>query len=425
MHNQDPFIQYANHPLLDIELQFLNTKANSHLLSSLLSFLKNSATLQQFNYNLFQAIQLLSTLDTFKSCDVEIQPGKHTNDVLVKFLMKDYRFYSLSTGFTADKQGERVYVEGCLRNLRRRCDSTKFKLEYSHTVDSYNYELDHHDRLFIPGKLAALYSLSKTTEEIDTNVLQHKYGGTFNLQTSDQRHSFYLSRYVRTNSIAVEYASRALLNELPVNLIYQLGHWYKHSTTDNPSAPTTGYIFSLNNELATGNSVYHKADISYSHYFSLFTDVVLQNSFKLGMFLPWSFTKTFFNDRYRYRFVKGFRQIEEREQPAKLPAGASPETSIYGDDLGRMSSLSLESKLHFYNTPFLSKIGLTPFLYANLIVPEVLRHKYSEYKDHARGSVGLGLGLQFGPARVELAYTSQVFKKSGDIGAEFQMVFAD
>ena len=60
---------------------------------------------------------------TIKNCDLEIQPGKNRNYDLVKFLMNDYKLYNFSTRVLADKQEERVFIEGCLRNLRKRCDS--------------------------------------------------------------------------------------------------------------------------------------------------------------------------------------------------------------------------------------------------------------------------------------------------------------
>lgn len=272
-----------------------------------------------------------------------------------------------------------------------------------------------------------MYSVRKFSEELDQNITEHGYGGNIVLKSFNGKHKFEIGRYVRTNKIAVEYASIKLLKEeLPVSVKNYLTHTYTRDSRDDPQETRSGSLLTLSNEFAVGaDTRFHKIDLKYHQYFPILSHLSLQTSFGIGAFLPWINTKTHVNDRYRSRYTKGFRAVGTREQPAD--ANIRGRFAIEGDELGKLSALNMEVKLHFYQTPIISGVGLVPYIYANMICEEP--HKFTSARqyisENARGSVGIGLGWIGAFGRVEFSYASHVWKRPGDVSAEFQVLFGD
>ena len=48
-----------------------------------------------------------------------------------------------------------------------------------------------------------------------------------------------------------------------------------------------------------------------------------------------------------------------------------------------------------------------------------------EIKKKVRGSIGFGLGWSLGYGRLEFSFANKVWKKPGDISAEFQFLFGE
>ncbi|CAG9311846.1 unnamed protein product [Blepharisma stoltei] len=417
----------AKNPILNVELEFQHTSTNPEVLKKYFRSLTKSRSVEDLHEKIKESVYKLNALDLYKGCDVIVLPGKAIDSALIQFVLKDKRWWSLSFGATADNEGGKSVLSAHFRNLRGKADLTNVNVEYKLNTGTWGYEMFHHDRLYMPGKWETMYSVKKYSDELDQNIKEHAYGGSFSLRSSDGKHKLEAGRYIRTNEIATEYASLPLLKqELPVSVKNYIAHTYTRDLRDNPSEPRTGILSTLTNEFAFGGDVnFHKIDFKIHHYFPILSDIVFQSTFGLGAFMPWRNTKTRINDRYRSRYIKGFQAIGTREQPAD-PAMRG-KYAIEGDDLGKLSVLNMEAKIHFYNSPVLSGVGLVPYIYANMICEEP--HKFTNaktyFKEKARGSFGIGLGWVGGFGRIEFSYASHVWKKPGDVSAEFQVLFGE
>mmetsp|Transcript_33877 Transcript_33877/g.59037 ORF Transcript_33877/g.59037 Transcript_33877/m.59037 type:complete len:423 (-) Transcript_33877:4-1272(-) len=417
--------EVQSNPLASVSITFEGTKTNHALLRTHLHKLTRARTVGELHERCTRALNKLTALDAFKSCKTTILPGTEINTAIVEFEIKDLRWWELSLGFNTDNEGGRSIVSGILRNLRNRAEQTRVSTEYKHNTGTYGYEFTHIDKLFDPKHFQLVYSLKKSSEEVDQNVIENAYGGSISLETYDGAHKLSIGRKVRTNLIAAEYASMELLRqELPTSAKNSLTHTYTVDRRDSSDYTRSGYLASLTNEIALGNTTrFHKVEAKGTRYFELLKDSPLQLSGSLGFFMPWNFTKSHINDRFRGRYIKGFRSVGDRFPPAD--PSQHGKYLVEGDDLGKLSQLQLEAKLHFYNLPFLEKISLTPFVYSNLIVIDPLHTKSAEhFKQQTRGSVGFGLGWNMAFGRIDFSYASKVYSKAGDVSAEFQVLFA-
>lgn len=84
----------------------------------------------------------------------------------------------------------------------------------------------------------------------------------------------------------------------------------------------------------------------------------------------------------------------------------------------------MEAKLHFYQTPYLTYAGMTPFVYASLYTVNPASLASAQLIQATRGAVGFGLGWNTIFGRVEFAYASKVWSKPGDVPAEFSVLFS-
>ena len=91
--------------------------------------------------------------------------------------------------------------------------------------------------------------------------------------------------------------------------------------------------------------------------------------------------------------------------------------------MGTTNFLSLEAKLHFHKTPLLHHLGISPFLYANLLSIGLDPTQPHSALPSLRSSVGLGLDFHTKLGRVEVSYAAKVLKRTGDITADFQVLF--
>lgn len=83
-----------------------------------------------------------------------------------------------------------------------------------------------------------------------------------------------------------------------------------------------------------------------------------------------------------------------------------------------------ELKLCMYDVPVLSHIGMVPYLYANLILPGVFNTNI-KLMDKSRSSIGLGIRWVTMLGKIDFNYSAKSFSKAGDVGTEFQVLFAD
>lgn len=414
-------------PINSVDIEFNETKVDKSLLLQIVKLLSKSTSVYALQENLIKSLQTFESLDSFKSCEAVILPGKVKDSALVSFNMKDSRLWTMSAGADANNEGGRTVLSASFRNLREKADLTNIQVEYKPNTKTYGFELYHLDKLYIPGKWQLYYSLKQGTEEIDTNLKQVSYGGSIGIRSLKGHLRSELGRFIRTNKINTEFASLQLINEgIPVTAKnYLLTEW-KWNTLNNFQQPSSGASLTLTNELAYGaDNVYQKFDFKLSKYFGLTSSVVLQSIVNFGLFVPWTFTKVSLNDKYRSRYIKGFHSVGHRKMPADPVVACKYE--VTGDDLGEMSKLILEQKVQFYDAGFLSGTGLTPFLYANCIceAPLKMNGLSTYFRDYVRGSIGFGLSLNLGAAKLEVAYATKVFSKAQDIAASLQIVFGE
>jgi outer membrane protein assembly factor BamA len=415
---------YANSSLDHVKLSFSKMHTDSRLLRKLLRDLRKSPNIDSLHKNIIQAAKTLAKLDTFKLCNVKVKPGNLENTANVKFKLTEMQTWYLRGGINSDNRGKRASLSLHMRNLRQKCDGTVLTLAYLYNTKSIGFEFQHYDRLLIPGKFEGMVKVRKWNEFLDHNFLEDLYGGSVILMTPGKVHTLYTGIYTRTPIISVQNASRALLSELSVNNIRHLGYIYRKDKTDHPTKPTSGLLFSIKNEIACGDSQYHKLETSLSRYFVLKPSTIFQASAAFSAIMPWSFTSTYFSDRYRLNDLKGFISLGARE-PAIKPE--FQENVISGDNIGRDSYLLLEGKIHFYDVPVLKKFGLIPFVYGNLVVPDPLRIRNLQgyVRDNYRAATGVGIGYNFTQGRVELSYTAQAIKRAEDYVAEIQFLMTE
>lgn len=425
MNSKENLDLYGEEPLASVSLEFLNTKTNPQLLYKLLQSVRKAPSIKELQHRLVQAAYTLRALDIYEKCEIDIYPGISLDTAIASFDFKEYSMLGWDLGLFPDSRGVKAALGFKLRNLTGRADRTRFGVNYMLNSHSVLYELEHHDQLLSPGKLESLLKLEKGVRELDSHVMEDKYGGAVYLISADKAHTLGVGRYIRTNMITPEYASQALLNEIPVSSLNFLSYLYRYDTTDHPLYPKQGDLLLLKNQVAYGDARYHKLDLGYSHYFALTSKLIFESSLSFGMFTPFEMAKTFFNDRYRTDNIKGFRSIGAREPPCQAYASENP--NFIGDEMGKLSLLQLEAKLHFYNLPLFSKLGLVPFVYGNLVLPDPLKMKFSydNAVNEARGSYGVGLGYNSTRGRIEISYNTRTFSKPGDLVGEIQVTYYD
>lgn len=413
-------------PLSSVEIEISNTKIRKDLLIQIISKVSNSKSVLTLQENLLSSLHSLESLDSFKSCEVKVLPGKSANSALIHYNLQDNKTWTCSAGADANNEGGRTYISGCFRNIREKADLTDLKIEYKPNTRTYGFELLHIDKLFRPGKWENYYSFKQGTEEIDTNFKQNAYSGSIGFRTLKNQLRSEFGRVVRTNKINTDLASLTLINEaLPVTAKNFWLSEYKTSTIPS-HRPTSGFSLQASNEFAYGkDNIFQKLDLKISKYFGLSNSIALQTSVNFGAFVPWQFSKVSLNDRYRIKYIKGFNSLGSRKLPADPVATCKYD--VLGDDLGQESKLIVENKIHFYDAPVLEGTGLVPFVFGNLVceAPGKVSSFRNYWREYVRGAVGVGIGFNLGVARLEVVYNSKVWKKKFDSEAGFQIVFGE
>ena len=418
---------YEFSPITDVEYEFKNTFTDSNILKKYTRCISKARSVYELNEMIIKAIHKLDSLQSFKSCDVKVFPGKGTDSALVSFILQDNNWWNMSIGASASNEGGKTEASATLRNLRSKADQTIVKVEYKPNTRTYGYQFLHHDKLYIPGKWEAIYSFKEGGEELDINLKENNYSGSFILKSFDGTNKIEIGRSVRTNSVRVENSSLKLIcDALPVNSKNYLSYTFIKDSRDNHQFPKSGNLLTLTNEFAYGNdNKFHKIDFKLNTYFGLTSALVFQTSIAGGFILPWKYSKVSINDRYRLRFVKGFNYIGTRAIAAD-PYAAS-KYLINGDNIGKSSNLNLEGKLHFYNFPGLHDMGLVPFIYGNVLCeePTKLTSLKNYCRENVRASAGFGFGWNASFGRIEFVYATRVLQKTGDLASEFQVLFSD
>jgi outer membrane protein assembly factor BamA len=294
--------QHADNPIYAVDLKITQTGVNHQLIKSFAKQILQSRTVAQLQSTLISAIEDLHQLNVFRNCSVLVEAGEFEDTASVEIGLVDTRSWEIGLDFTDDFEGGSTSVSGVLRNLRRKADLTSVALQYRHNTGTTGYSLTHTDQLFVPRKLIADWKLLRHSCELDQNLLEVTSGYEFSLTTFDHKHSLDLGRHLRTNMIAVQFASLPLLDELPNSNKNFLAHTYTLADLDDAEEPSSGYSVKLRNELALGDDAqFHKCEVKGSVYRSVLDFITLETTGFVGWFFPWSSTKTHVNDRFRCR----------------------------------------------------------------------------------------------------------------------------
>ena len=417
MNSKENLDLYGEQPLAGVSLEFLNTKTNPQILNKLLQYVRKAPNIKELKLRLDRATSTLRSLDIYEKCDIGILPGASFDSAIARFDFKEHSMLGWEMKLLPSIHGMHAILGLKLRNLIGHADIGRFSVKYLLDSKSLVYDFRHFDSLLSPGKLKSLIILEKGIIGLDSSMMEDKYGGAVYLISSSasKDHTLGAGRFTRTNIFNPDYASQALLDELPVSSLNFLSYSYRFNTTDNRIYPKKGVYLLLRNLVAYGDARYHKLDINYSRYFALNSLTVLESSLSFGMFTPFEMSKTFVNDRYRTNNIKGFRSIGAREPPRQAYASENP--NFIGDEMGKLSLLQLEAKLHLFDLPLLRSYHLVPFVYGNLVLPDPLKMKFSydNVANEARGSIGVGLGINTTMGRIEIIYKARTFSKPGDV----------
>mmetsp|Transcript_7891 Transcript_7891/g.15293 ORF Transcript_7891/g.15293 Transcript_7891/m.15293 type:complete len:422 (+) Transcript_7891:13870-15135(+) len=414
---------YSTNPIYAVDLKVSLTSIHHRYIKAFAKRLLHSRNVGELHDNLMTTMEGLHNLNVFKSSNIKVNPGQFEDTASIELALVDRRSWDTTLHFSDDIEGGSTSLAFFVRNLRRKADFTKLSLQYRHNTGTKGFSLEHTDQLFNPGKLIANYRIASLTREIDQNFLEHTSGLEFGIKTFSHKHEVEFGRHVRKNIIAVQYASLGLLEELPNSSKNFCAYTYNFSNVDDEDEPTQGLVFKLRNELAMGDETkFHKSEFKGSYYTPLLDYITLETSLDVGLLFPWAFTKAHTNDKFRCRYLKGFVSAGDRLDPADSKLNGR--YNVSGDDIGSQGYASIESKVLFYQTPFIRYAGLTPFLYGNLLIVNPSSLRLTHLQCASRGSVGFGLSWSTIFGKIEFAYASKVWAKPSDVPAEFSVRFS-
>ncbi|OMJ80430.1 hypothetical protein SteCoe_19335 [Stentor coeruleus] len=416
-----------NEPLFSVDMEFHNTSVDTNILKKYLKTVSGAKSVEQLSHYVAEALLKLDRLEVFKSCEVKILPGKSENTALAYFDLQEKGSFTASAEAKTTNEGGSTEFKGGFRNIRHKADFTEIKAEYKPNTRTYGFALSHYDQLYTPGKYQAIYSITQDTIELDTNLKETNYGGSFLISSMKKDWNIKFGRLIRTNVIRAEHASTKMIRQsLPVNAKNYAQFCYNYSSLNDMLIPTSGIKLNVINEFAYGeDNKFHKIDFKISKYFGLTNNIVFQGSLDSGVFIPWPGSKISINDKYRSRFIKGFQSVGTREPPNDPNVMAKYEPC--GDNLGAKSKFNAEGKIHFYNTVGMQNYNLVPFLYGNVVCesPNKFTSMRNYAQDYVRWSAGFGIGLNLGSARLEFAYAARHYAKKCDVTAGFGILVGD
>jgi outer membrane protein assembly factor BamA len=404
---------YERNPLISVSCEFTGTKIKKKQLTTYLKPLLDSRTVGELQSRLESSSKKLFLLNTYNSCDIEIHPGDTINSALVHFYLTEKQPYGLSFGISSNPL--KFYTQGFFRNINSRANTTKLSLAWNYLTKKIDIELDHLDKLTVPGRIKTSAKIGSYSRELDTNITENSYGPTLSFQS--KAHQIEIGRRVRSNIIKAEHASESLIRN---NLLPTDKNYLAYDYTKNFEFSKNILNFKVQNEIAVGENLqYHKITGEVQHFLKITPEVVLENKITAGIIPSWSGSKYYVNDTFRYENFKGFSHLGRREQSHNQDI--TDKIKIAGDDLGNSSKLSLESKLYLSYSSFLKSLSLTPYLF---ISGAYINEKPSYYQN-LRGSTGFGLTWVFGGINLEFAYSLKVFKQENDREVDFQVFFTE
>jgi len=113
----------------------------------------------------------------------------------------------------SDNEGGKTTFSCIMRNLRKKCDSTKANIDYKPNTRTYGFEITHHDPFFMMDRLETVLSMYTGSEEIDQNIIEHSAGTSYTFSDKAGKHKLSLGHVRRSNEIFAEKASEKLINE--------------------------------------------------------------------------------------------------------------------------------------------------------------------------------------------------------------------
>ena len=415
------FKRQEGHVLTQVDVQTSDAKLDADLTQDLLKPVRTAKTVGDLHKGIVDAMKALSDLKAFRHCAVTVNPGTLPDTALVSFDFRWLHWWSSSLHLSRTTEGGRLSPSLSFLNLRGRADQTKASLDFKPNTRTWGLRVDHRSPAFIPGKWALGLNYHVRSRLLDLGVKVREKGQYVELVDHDGVTKVRLGRDVRVNYPLIDRAAlRTLQSGILTSEHYYFSHEVTSSSLNDRVTPTSGGLLQATNVLTFGHSqVHHTLSLLAQRFLSLHKGLSLELTAAWRWILPWEFSTVHYNDYLRAEFLKGFRAAGERSPPAAgTEAWYGP-----GDNLGTTNLAYLESKLHFYEAPFLSRLGLSPFLYANLI--GVGLDPKTPAKSSFRGSCGLGLDWRTRLGRVEFTYSAKVVSRPGDLPAFFQVLYYD
>jgi hypothetical protein len=419
---EDPIQALGSHPLQHVKLSFLNTSVLPSVLARRLVRLSASPTVSDLHSRIVESLQKLSSLNAFRACNVLVKPGDQADSALVEFDLEDLSWWSLTLGLLSNNEGGKAVLSSGVRNIRQKCDLTQLRWAFKPHTRTFGFEILHEDQLYSEG-LEAKYFYSSDSTELDQSLREHAYGAGVSFATRDSKHTWALRRFIRTNSLDLAAASaETVRTHLGVSAKTAFTHVYRARQTLQGESWKLKSVYSVTNEAAVEDVQFHRLEAAQDSILQLKnSDVILQLTSKLGLILPLFGTqRSFANDLYRSRYVKGFKSLG-----CRLPSESIGSYGVEGDNLGSECFAGAEVKAHFSSVPWLSSIDLVPFMYVNSFLPttfpQLLR---ADLKDHIRASCGFGIAWSSPFGRIEASYAAFTLSRKGDVPATFQVLLS-
>lgn len=404
---------YKKHPLTRVNLQFFPESFQSSL-RSYLKFVEKSENIEQLHENLKLAGEKLSLLDAFDECRIEVNPGEVISSAAPQFHLKSKPQVSWLPLIVNDPLSFGVNLE--LKNLFGSINVINFNCGVVAENKFKTFLLDYCSKIGLRNKYQIGFEIKKEFKYLDLNIDELSLGAGLYIKTLNNKHEWYLGHILRNNNIFVNNASTEIIKQgLLPNSKTHLTYTFKDNNLSGFGIP---FRFASTTELAFSEKLeFLKFEHSLSKIWNVFS-YYIQTKAVIAHIVALQADKIALNDRLRHVDVKGFRFIGKRAEPNDEVFSKNFEVS--GDHLGSSLIGKAEALLYHKSFPYLSNIGLHPYLFASAAFVK----ESSNFNENLRSAFGLGLSYISGSSVIDFVYTSHAIKRNGDTAAEFQILIS-
>jgi len=415
----EEFQHHKGHFLTQVDLKTRNSNLHAPVLTQLLSPVSAARSVGELHKRILASMESLNRLKLYQRLEVKMLPGSRVDTALIEYDFQCLKWWDWGLRMGGSREGGCVLPSMLLRNIRGGAEQTSATLEFKPNTMTWGLRLDHVSPAILPTSWALALNYHIKQKQLDLNLHVLEKGEAVTFTSHDGSNAVIVGREVRTNCPYIDRASMQLLQSaILTSEKYYIAHEWRTSSLDE--GETQGHYLRIRNELAVGSSTQaHTLDLTCTQFFQVHDNGLILELTGWWRWMPgWTFTKVHYNDRLRATYIKGFRSIGERNPPAD--GSLEAHFNAPGDSVGSTNVITAEAKLHFRKNPLLHLLGLSPFLYGNIVGAGL---DVGRAKQGIRWSAGMGVDWKTRFGRVELTYAAKVFTRQGDLPAEFQVLY--